>query len=136
MRTLRPLLVLLLLVGTGCGSSKTPLRSHGKTVREWLEQLQQPDPGTRQFAVRALGHVGKADPAAIPAVAAAVSDPDPGVRDQAVLSLLRLGRDAKEALPALVAAQNDPDDTVREHAVKAVERIGGQSAAGINPAAR
>jgi HEAT repeat protein len=117
------LLVVLILLPAGCNSRAEPLRSHGKTVAEWLEELKHPDPAQRKKAVLALGHVGNADAAAIPAVVAAIGDPDSRVRDQAVLSLLRLGPLARQALPALTAAQNDPDDTVREHAVRAVARI-------------
>jgi len=117
------LFVVLILAPAGCSSRSEPLRSHGKTVAEWLEELKHPDPALRKKAVLALGHVGKADAAAIPAVVGAVSDVDSGVRDQAVLSLLRLGPLAREALPALTAAQNDPDDTVREHALRAAAQI-------------
>jgi HEAT repeat protein len=114
-------LCLAILIG-GCGK-KEPLLSHGQPVNHWLQTLHDPDPKTRKKAVVALGHVGTADPAAIPAVIEAVKDPDPSVRAEAVLALLNLGPDAKEAIPALTEAQTDKDAKVREYAVKALERI-------------
>src|SRR5262249_44151369 len=102
-----------------------PLQSHGHPVAYWVEELKNPDPRARQKAVTALGHVGKADPAAIPAVIEALHDQDSGVRDTAVLALLNLGPDAKEAVPALTETTKDRDVKVREHAAKALERIQG-----------
>jgi HEAT repeat protein len=108
----------------GCGK-KEPLLSHGQPVSHWLQTLHDPDPKTRKKAVVALGHVGTADAAAIPAVIEAVKDPDPTVRAEAILALLNLGPDAKEAIPALTEAQTDKDAKVREFAGKALERIQG-----------
>src|SRR5262245_35577210 len=104
---------LIALVGfttllNGCGS-KAPLTAHGKPVSHWVWALQDPDPKVRQKAVVALGHVGTADPAAIPAVTGAVKDRDAGVRRAAVLALLAIGPEARDALPALTEAQKDRD---------------------------
>jgi len=107
----------------GCHSKTQPLLSHDKPVSYWIEELRKPEPQARKKAVTALGHVGKADPAAIPALVEALHDPDAGVRDAAVLALLNLGSDAKDAVPALKEATKDKDATVRGHAVKALERI-------------
>ena len=114
----------MIVVIAGC-VKKEPLLSHGQPVSHWLQTLHDPDPKTRKKAVVALGHVGTADPAAIPAVIEAVKDPDPTVRAEAVLALLNLGPDAKEAIPTLTDAQTDKDAKVREYAGKALERIQG-----------
>jgi HEAT repeat protein len=112
-------LIVLMLVG-GCGR-REPLLSHGRPVTYWLEKLQDRDAKERKKAVKALGHVGAADPAAIPAVIAAVKDRDAVVRREAVLALLNAG--AKEAMPALTEAQKDSDAQVRAYAAKALEKI-------------
>jgi HEAT repeat protein len=118
------LLGLVTLLLAGCGT-KEPILSHGQPVSHWLQAAHDPDPKTRRKAVIALGHVGAADPAAIPAVIEALKDPEPSVRAEAVLALLNLGPDAKDAVPALTEAQNDSDAKVRAYAAKALERIGG-----------
>jgi HEAT repeat protein len=115
--------MLAIILQTGCGGNDGPLMSHGKPVAHWLQELKKADPKARKQAVVALGHVGKADPAAIPAVIGAVQDRDPTVRDAAVLALLNIGPDAKDAVAALTEASHDKNATVRSHAVKALERI-------------
>jgi HEAT repeat protein len=120
------LLVLpLALVAGACGGKQGPLLSHGKPVSHWIEQLGSPDPKARLKAVKALGHAGQADPAAIGAVAGALKDRDAGVRGQAALALLQLGPAAAEAVPALTEACQDRDAQVRSCASRALERIQG-----------
>jgi HEAT repeat protein len=114
---------LVLLLG-GCGPAP-PLLVHYKPVRYWLEALHDPDPRLRRKAVDALGNVGSADRAVIPALVAAVKDADAGVRRQAVLTLLKLGPAAQEAIPVLTEAHKDTDPRVRSYAAKALERIRG-----------
>jgi HEAT repeat protein len=114
--------VLVLLLVGGCGR-KEPLLSHGRPVTYWLEKLQDRDARERKKAVVALGHVGAADPEAIPAVIGAVKDRDAVVRREAVLALLNAN--ARDALPALTEAQKDRDPQVRAYAAKALERIQG-----------
>ena len=110
----------------GCGKTEPPLTAGGRPVSYWLDELKKPDPKARKKAVRELGHVGAADPAAIPAVTAAVKDRDAAVRRDAVLALLNLGPAAKDAAPSLAeAAKSDPDPTVRKDAAKALERVQG-----------
>ena len=121
----RIVLCVLLCSFVGCVAKKEPLTAHGKPVAFWVEALKRPDPKARKRAVVALGQVGKADPAAIPALAVALADPDPRVRDEAVLALLKIGPDAREALPALENVRRDRDATVRDHAAKAIARIRG-----------
>jgi HEAT repeat protein len=122
MRYLLPF-CLVVAVAAGCGHEKQPLLSHGETVNHWLETLDDRDPIKRKKAVTALGHVGTADPAAIPAVTGALKDRDPRVRAEAALALSNVGVPAQDAIPALEEAQNDKDATVRSYAKKAVERI-------------
>jgi HEAT repeat protein len=106
----------------GCGGTE-PLVSHGKPVSSWVEALRDRDARVRKKAVVALGHVGTADPAALPALIGAVKDRDLEVRRAAVLALLNLGPQAREAVPVLTEAQKDADARVRSYAVKALQRI-------------
>jgi HEAT repeat protein len=118
------LLLGLTVLAPGCGK-REPVISHGQPVSHWLQAIHDPDVKTRKKAVVALGHVGKTDPAAIPAVIEAVKDADASVRAEAVLALLNIGPDAKDAVPALTEAQEDKDASVRSYAAKALERIQG-----------
>lgn len=116
--------VLLVVWVTGCGESQ-PALIHGRSVAYWLQALQNRDARFRKKAVEALGNVGSADAAVVPALIQAVQDPDGGVRDAAVLALFKIGPDAPEAIPVLRAAQKDKDTKVRKHAEKALARIQG-----------
>jgi HEAT repeat protein len=110
---------------SGCAKKHKPITANGKPVGHWLEELKNPDPKARKKAAVALGNVGRADPAAIPALIAVLKDRDATVRDSAVLALLNIGPKARDAIPALTEARYDKDATVRSHAVKAVERVQG-----------
>jgi HEAT repeat protein len=119
-----PSLLLFAMVGTGCGQ-KDPLLAHGKPVDHWLHEIKSAELKARKKAVIALGHVGTADPRAIPALIAAVKDRDATIRKEAVLALLNIGPPAKDALAALREAEKDQDATVRWSASKAIARIQG-----------
>jgi HEAT repeat protein len=128
MRSVHPPAILLIILLMGCEKDNAPLMSHGKPVSHWLEELKKPDSKARRKAVLALGHVGTADSAAIPALIGAVKDRDATVRSKAILALLNIGPDAKDALPVLNDASKDTDPMVRSYAAKAVQRIqGGRS---------
>jgi HEAT repeat protein len=116
-----PILCLVLLL-YGC-QRHSPKTVSGKPINYWLDALKNRNSRVRQKAVEALGNVGKADPAAIPALIGALEDPDPTIRGKAALALLKSGRDAKEAIPALNQLLQDKDAKVRLYAAKALERI-------------
>jgi HEAT repeat protein len=98
--------------------------AHYQPVSHWVDMLQRgPDAAARRQAVRILGNVGPADPAAIDALAGAVNDYDLEVRREAILAILKLGPAAKRAVPALPKAQSDTDPTVRAYAARALQRI-------------
>jgi HEAT repeat protein len=117
---------LLVMVALAAGCERppaAPLRSHDRTVPEWVAALRDRDPKLRRRAVVAVGHVGAADPAVVPALTGALKDGDAAVRDAAVLALLALGPAARDAAPALEAAQRDSDPKVRDHAAKALAKV-------------
>jgi HEAT repeat protein len=116
--------LVLALMLSGCGQY-APVVVHGRPVSHWVEALQSPDAKMRKRAAEALGSVGQADPAALPALIEAVRDPDVTVRGAAVLCLLRLGPAARDAVPALEAVvRDDADLQVRDYAAKALKQIG------------
>ena len=126
MRTVWVLAAVVGVLAGGCGKPDAPLTAGGKPVSYWLEEAKKSDPKARRKAVRELGHVGAADPAAIPAVAGALKDRDVEVRREAALALLNLGPAATGVEPGLAEAANDPDKTVREYATQALERVRGR----------
>ena len=127
MRTSAALAIVLTACLAGCSGQQGPLLSHGKPVDHWLEELRSPEVKARKKAVVALGHVGRADSRAVPALARAVKDPDPTIRKEAVLALLNIGPPARDAIPTLRDAEKDKDSAVRASAGKAIARIeGGQ----------
>jgi HEAT repeat protein len=116
--------VVVLFAGVLAGCDPTPATLvHGKPVSYWVQAMHDSDVRVRKRAVGALGNVGPADPAAIPALIQAVSDRNAKVRGEAILALLKLGPAAKAAIPVLTQAQNDRDAQVRTYATKALEGI-------------
>ena len=114
----------LVVLLTGCGKAPVTL-AHGRPVSHWVGALHDSDARVRKRAAAALGNVGPADGAAIPALIEAVKDRDAAVRGEAILALLKLGPAAKDAIPVLTQAQTDRDARIRSYATKALERIGG-----------
>jgi HEAT repeat protein len=112
---------------TGCTRKSEPLKSSGRTVPEWVADLQSPNAKVRKKAVQSLGHVGTADPHALPAVIDSLKDKDPSVREAAVLAMLVIGPSARDAIPALTDIRDkDPVSNLRKEAAKAIVRIQGQ----------
>ncbi len=123
MKRIAPAMLLLLL--TGCRPAR-PVLAGGKPVAHWLQALQASNPQMRRNAIIKLGNVGAADPAALPAVVAALKDPDPGVRREAILAVLRSPAKARETGPVLREMRDgDPDGRVRSAAAAAIDRIEG-----------
>jgi hypothetical protein len=107
----------------GCQQKPALLSVHGKSVSDWVTAAKDRDPRVRKKAVAALQSVGRADAAAIPALAAALQDQDAAIRDAAALALLNIGPDATGAADALLNAQSDKNLSVRTHATAALARI-------------
>jgi HEAT repeat protein len=114
--------IFLSLFLAGCGA-KEPVKAYGKPVADWLAELKKPDSRARKKAVTALGQIGSADPAAIPALIGALRDEDAAVKEKAIMALQHLGPAAKEAIPALTEIQSDP--AFQAQAIRALEKIRG-----------
>lgn len=121
---------LLCLTAAGC-ARLPPTLAGGKPVEFWVRTLREGDPRQRQEAAFKLGNVGRADPAALPALTEALRDPEPKVRREVILALVKFGDGAREVIPALTEiGRTDPDEQVRSHAVRAVERLQRTDASG------
>jgi HEAT repeat protein len=117
------ILVIVAVLPVGCGKAR-PTLAGGKPVGHWVTALADPDPKARRLAARKLGNVGPADPAALPALTAALRDSDAGVRREAVLALLKCGPAARDTAPTLAdLRQRDPDPAVRDCAGRVLEKL-------------
>ncbi|MBN1422774.1 MAG: HEAT repeat domain-containing protein [Planctomycetes bacterium] len=97
--------IALLLPGCGGGRS-----SHeGRTVAEWMEDLESPEYEVNERAVKAIAEIGEA---AVPALTAALKGDSPRVRVCSLLALRELGPKAKAAIPALRALFEGSEDAL------------------------
>ncbi len=92
------------------------VRDHVKTL------AKDRDPKDRADAARWLG--GRKQPAAVEALAKALSDPDASVREAAASALWETGKDAAAAKPALEKALDDPVAAVVARAAGALAVMG------------
>lgn len=88
-------------------------------ISEYTKKLsKEKDPRERASAARWLG--GRKDPAAVEALAKALSDPDASVREAAASGLWDTGKDASAAKPALHKTLEDSDAAVVARAAGAL----------------
>jgi HEAT repeat protein len=94
-------------------------------VRPLIAALKGDDARVRSGAAAALGRIGAAAGAAVPALRQALHDPRAPVREQAARALGRIGPQARGVIPLLCElAVNDPDSGVVSRAVGALEALG------------
>ncbi len=98
--------------------------NEGKTVPQWLAQLEAEDVEARVTAVRALRAVDPQTPDIVGGLARALADDSYRVRGEAASALAAAGADAAPATEALAKALKDPDTGVRTCAAVALGRIG------------
>ena len=88
-------------------------------IRDYVKTLtKSKDPKERASAAHGLG--GRKDPAAVDALARALSDPDASVREAAASALWDTGKDAAAAKPALQKTLADSDAAVVARAAGAL----------------
>jgi HEAT repeat protein len=113
----RPLAASILgYIGPPAKSAVAPLVEMAKTDKS---------PVARREALMALGGIGPAAAAGVPAAIAALDDADEKVVIAACFALAQLGPAAKEAIPALKKRAESKDEGVRQEAVKALKALGG-----------
>jgi HEAT repeat protein len=126
------------LSGQGKDKDKDPkkdtdarlLTVFGKDLSQYIQDLQDPDPSTRQTACWAICQFGSAGRKAVPAIASRLSintEPDNAVRASAAIALGTLGADKadmKTAVSALSEALGDGQRAVRLQAAFALAHLG------------
>jgi HEAT repeat protein len=102
-------------------SGQADIRSDtaSKTLKAFEDARANEDPRVRRYLALALGRLK--DPAAVPALAGALSDPDAETRIYAALALGKIG--ARQATAPLVGALDDEDSGVRKAIVYALGQI-------------
>ena len=115
--------IVLLTVACSACTAREPVYQ-GKSLPDWIEGLQAPDPRLRSEAARALGDMGAAASAGVPSLTKALRDQQPSVRVAAAEALGRIGAESRSAIPALKGAQaRDENDSVRQAAATALLTI-------------
>jgi HEAT repeat protein len=96
-------------------------------IQALIKALLDKDVGTRLRSAKALGSLGPAAKAAIPALTEALHDADADVRHQALQSLRRVNTALKPSeaeVAVYIQDLHDPDAAVRLGAVKSLSRMG------------
>ncbi len=99
-------------------------------VEQYLRDLEDVDPATRQKAIYNLAQLGPKRQI-LERLVNATQDPVAAVRRSACYNLGMLGPDARAAVPALVRALDDPDDSAHASAARALGSIGPASVSAI-----
>jgi HEAT repeat protein len=97
----------------------------GRSLSSWVADLKGVAPYTRNKAAYAIGGMGPAATAAVPALIDALKDPEAAVRFPVCIALREIGPNAKAAIPALTEALDDRNDDVAAMARKALIKITG-----------
>jgi HEAT repeat protein len=97
-----------------------------RSLSSWVSDLKAEAPYTRNRAAYAIGGMGPAAKAAVPALIAALDDPEAAVRFPVCIALREIGPDAKEAVPALTKELDDRNEDVAAMARKALIKITGE----------
>src|SRR5260370_29151090 len=84
----------------GCGKEA---EHHGKTVSQWRQAVQDPNPKVRSEAADSLGAIGSQAKSAVPDLIVALQAKDDGFRAKAATAFSSISRQANEAFPALTA---------------------------------
>jgi HEAT repeat protein len=108
------------------GSKTREPEFDGRSLSSWVADLKALAPYTRNAAAYAIGGMGPAAKAAVPALIAALEDPEPAVRFPVCIALREIGPEAREAVPALTKALDDRNDDVAAMARKAIIKITGE----------
>jgi hypothetical protein len=108
------------------GQKKKEPKFDGRPLSSWVADLKADAPSTRNAAAYAIGGMGPAAKAAVPALIEALKDPEPTVRFPVCIALREIGPEAKNAVPALTEALDDRSDDVAAMARKALIAITGE----------
>jgi HEAT repeat protein len=127
-RSLTGAMTVLALLATRAEAQKATEPSfQDRSLSSWIADLKAPAPQTRNAAAYAIGGMGSAAKAAVPALVQALADTTnpPAVRYPVCVALREIGPEAKDAVPALTVALDDRNDDVAAMARKAIRAITG-----------
>ena len=98
----------------------------GRPLSAWIADLKAAAPATRNAAAYAIGGIGPAAGAAVPALVEALKEDNSAtVRYPVCVALREIGPAAKDAVPALTEALDDRNDEIAAMARKAIRAITG-----------
>jgi HEAT repeat protein len=103
--------------------SREPV-SNGRTLSQWIADLKEPAPQTRNAAAYEIAGMGPAAAAAVPALIIALDDPAASVRFPVTIALLEIGPAAKAAVPRLQQMVDEEiNDEIAASARRALRHI-------------
>jgi HEAT repeat protein len=133
-RLLGPLAAAILLLTSTASAqgaaTKEPV-SDGRTLTQWIADLKEPAPQTRNAAAYEISGMGPAAAPAVPALIVALDDPEATVRFPATVALGEIGPAAKAAVPKLKQMMEEEiNDEIAAGAKRALRRIQPQAVTG------
>lgn len=129
LRILGSLGVVVLLATASASAQATPAGSKdpvtdGRPLSQWIADLKQPAPQTRNAAAYEIAGMGPEAAAAVPALIEALDDESPVVRFPVTVALGEIGPAAKAAVPRLrVMVDEEINDEVAASARRALRHI-------------
>lgn len=127
-RSMSGAIVLLTLLASRGEAQKAKEPSFdGRSLSSWIADLNAPAPQTRNAAAYAIGGMGPAAKAAVPALVSVLKDQnEPAtVKYPVCVALREIGPDAKDAVPALTETLDDRNDELASMARRAIKAITG-----------
>jgi HEAT repeat protein len=104
-------------------ATKEPV-ADGRTLTQWIADLKEPAPQTRNAALYEISGMGPAAAPAVPALIVALDDPEATVRFPATVALAEIGPGARAAVPKLKQMMEEEiNDEVAAGAKRALRRI-------------
>jgi HEAT repeat protein len=104
-------------------ATKEPV-ADGRPLSQWIADLKEPAPQTRNAAAYEISGLGPAAAAAVPALIVALDDPEPAVRFPVTVALGEIGPAAKPAVPKLKKMMEEEiNDEIAAAAKRALRRI-------------
>ncbi|MFN4259965.1 MAG: HEAT repeat domain-containing protein [Gemmataceae bacterium] len=106
----------------------------GKTLAQWMQEAQHPDPGVREKAIQTLQLFGPAAQKAGAILIGNLSNPDAGLRVNAAIAIGHIGLndwDKEKGIGGLMTMLNDSQAIARFQAAMALGRIGPDAKAAI-----
>jgi HEAT repeat protein len=126
-RLLGPLAAAVLLLtstASAQGAATKEPESDGRTLTQWIADLKEPAPQTRNAALYEISGMGPAAAPAVPALIVALDDPEATVRFPATVALGEIGPAARAAVPKLKQMMEEEiNDEVAAGAKRALRRI-------------